>query len=382
MKTFTMDQKRALLVLNALPKVGPVSLSHLLDYFNHDAVAILNASPEKLLKVKGVGNAIVDNLLHWKTFFDLEREETLLQKHKATFITFQDPDYPPLLKEIYDPPAGLTFLGNYRIKQPCIAIVGTRQPTLYGRSVARRLAQDLSRMGFCIVSGIARGIDSEVHKATLDAGGKTVAILGCGPDIIYPPENIDLYRNIIKTGAVISEFPFGRRADKQTFPIRNRIISGLSLATVVVESNIKGGSMITARLAGEQGRQVFAVPGRIDQPSSLGCLQLIRDGAILLTSIKDIIEELSYLNQIQKSQNNSYCHHEQDKQINSTQIYNNLTENELKILTYFEDGSIHTPDAVTQLTKLSSQNVTSSLMMLEIKGILAKRPDGHFEKIS
>ena len=206
-----------------------------------------------------------------------------MAKAAATFITPRDVGYPRLLKEIHDPPIGLYRKGVYDFAQPCVAIVGSRRTTLYGQSVAKKLAADLARLGFCIVSGLARGIDTAAHEGALSVGGKTAAVLGCGIDIVYPPENLALYRRIEAEGAILSEFPFGRRADRQSFPMRNRVVAGIAEAVVVVETDVSGGSMITARFAGEQGRLIFAVPGRIDQNTSAGCHQLIRDGATLLT---------------------------------------------------------------------------------------------------
>ncbi len=371
-----LDQRRALFILNGLPTIGPVTLKHLLECFENDAVGILNASRRDLMQVNGVSEVISGAITQWQEYFDLIKEEELLKKHKASFVTFQDDDYPPMLKEIYDPPIGLYFLGEYRIAQPSIAIVGTRQPTLYGRGVARRLARELEQAGFCIVSGMARGIDSQAHEGALEANGRTVAVLGCGTDIIYPPDNLELYRRITETGAIVSEFPFGRRADRQSFPMRNRVISGICLATIVVESNVNGGSMITARFAGEQGRHLFAVPGRIDQASSQGCHQLLRDGATLLNSIEDVIDELRLSGQLE-------LFFDQDSAHNSTgnDPLIGLGEIEIKIAHCFEDGSIHFPDTVTELTQLSQNEVASGLMMLELKRVLAKRADGAFEKV-
>lgn len=171
-----LDQRRALVILNGLPKVGPLTLNHLLLKFENDAVAILNASVKESMRVKGVSNVIADTITHWHDRFDVGKEESLLKKHGASIVNFQGNDYPPLLKEIYDPPISLYFLGEFRIAQPAIA-VGTRRPTLYGRYVAKRLARELAQMGFCIVSGMAPGIDSEAHEGPLEAKGKTVAVL-------------------------------------------------------------------------------------------------------------------------------------------------------------------------------------------------------------
>ena len=368
-----LDQRCALFVLNGLPKIGPVTLRHLLDCFENDAVAILNSSRREL---EGVSDIISDIIIHWQEHFNYEKEENLLNKHGASIVNFQDSDYPPMLKEIYDPPICLYFLGEYRIVKPSIAIVGTRRPTLYGRGVAKRLARQLAQMGFCIVSGMARGIDSEAHEGALEVNGKTVAVLGCGVDIIYPPDNLELYRRIVKMGAIVSEFPFGRRADKQSFPMRNRVISGICLATIVVESNVNGGSMITARFAGEQGRLLFAVPGHIDQAASQGCHQLLRDGATLLNSVEDVAEELRLSGQLELSLTESAI----DK-VNLKNTLVELGEVEIKIAHCFDDGSVHYADAISELTQLSQNDVASGLMMLELKRVLAKRADGAFEKI-
>ncbi len=370
-----LDQRRALFVLNGLPSIGPVTLKHLLDHFENDAVAILNATRKDLLGVKGVSDVIADTIAHWSERFDLVKEESLLEKHGASNVNFQEADYPPMLKEIYDPPICLYFLGDYRIAQPSIAIVGTRRPTLYGRGVAKRLARELAQMGFCIVSGLARGIDSEAHEGALEANGKTVAVLGCGLDIIYPPENLDLYRRIVKSGAIVSEFPFGRRADKQSFPMRNRVISGIYLATIVVESNVNGGSMITARFTGEQGRLIFAVPGHIDQAASQGCHQLLRDGATLLNSTEDVIEELRLSGQLELPYARSA-----NSEARAKNVLPELDPLESKIAHCFDDGSAHYADGIADLTQLSQSDVASGLMMLELKRVLAKRADGAFEK--
>ena len=375
-----LNERQALMILNGLPGIGPVSTTRLLKRFGGDPQAIFKAGQKSLLEVEGIGRKSSRAILDWPQHFDLSREETLLQKHGARFITINDEEYPALLREIYDPPAGLYCKGDSLLKTTFAAIVGTRRPTLYGRSVAARLAGDLIRLGFCVVSGFARGIDSEAHQGAIEAGGKTVAILGCGLDIIYPPENLELYRRITQpgAGAVISEFPFGRRADRQTFPMRNRLISGMCQAVIVGESDLKGGSMITASFAGEHGRFLFAVPGRIDQAASRGCNRLIRDGATLLSSVDDLVEELRYTGQM---------HFNIDPSANAVKeppaekyLPDNLSEAEKTVAQCFADGAILYPDNVNEITGLPLNEVTAALMMLELKKILIKRADGSYEK--
>lgn len=363
-----LSRKQAFMVLNGLPKMGPITLNRLLELCDNNPVAVLSAPASRLRDAKRVGAAVTDSIKSWSKHFDLEREEERVAEAGAVFVTCQDDDYPKQLLEIHDPPIGLYFRGDYRCADRCIAIVGSRRATLYGRSVAKKLGSELARLGFCVVSGLARGIDTAAHEGALEVGGKTAAVLGCGLDIIYPPENLDLYRQITKTGAVISEFPFGRRADRQSFPMRNRVVAGLCEGVIVVESDNTGGAMITARFAGEQGRMVFAVPGRIDQPTSRGCHSLLRDGATLLTGVEDVLQELNYLGGLQVTSQNI-----------DESIPDDLSDDEASVFECFRGGSILGPDALAGLTGRPVADISALLMMLELKRHLRKRSDGNFE---
>lgn len=379
-----LNQHRALHILNGLPKIGPIALKRLLEHFHNDAVAILNASAGELLKINHIGHTIVERITAWPKFFNPEREDALLKKHNGVFITCQDADYPPLLKEIYDPPIGLNFLGQYRPKTVNIALIGTRYPSAYGRRIAKQLAIGLAQCGFCIVSGMARGIDKEAHVGAIEAGGKTIAVLGCGPDIVYPPENLELYRTIIEQGAIISEYPFGRRADKQTFPMRNRIIAGMCEATVVIESKTEGGAMITAQFAADQGRQVFAVPGPIDQATSAGCHQLIRDGATLLSSIDELLQELQYLGVSLPigDDNKEKTISTHAKKVQEATLPAGLNREERAIMLCFDQANTLAPDKIVEQTGLKFSIIASTLICLEMKGLLIRKIDGRFERSS
>lgn len=359
-----------MLVLNGLPQVGPVMSTHLMEAFGGDSAAMFTAGREALLRVKGVGEKAAEVLLHWEQHFNLEREKTRMAKSGIGFVDRQSRRYPESLREIYDAPIGLYWKGEYVVDRPCVAIVGTRQATLYGRSVAKRFASELARLGFCIVSGMARGTDTAAHEGALEAGGPTVAVLGCGIDIIYPPENLGLYQSIAASGAVLSEFPLGRRADRQTFPMRNRVVAGMCEAIIVVESAASGGSMITARFAGEQGRQVMAVPGRIDQESSRGCHQLIRDGATMVTSVDDILEELRYARPVQM---------EVDFGEAESATRPTLTPDEAAVLALLKGGEVLAADQIAAELQLSAGDLAARLMGMEIKRLLVKRSDGRFE---
>lgn len=290
-----LSRSQAFLVLNALPHIGPITANRLLAACGDDPVAVLAAATETLRAVRGVGPVIAETLAGWRTHVDPVAEERGLRECGAAFLAAADEGYPPLLREIHDPPIGLYCRGRYEPGRTCVAIVGSRRTTQYGLATARRLGGELARRGFCVVSGLARGIDTAAHEGALEAGGGTVAVLGTGIDVVYPPENRVLTERIAREGALLSEFRLGRPADRQSFAMRNRIVAGMSAAIVVVESDVDGGSMITARFAADQGRVVLAVPGRIDQPTSAGCHQLIRDGAVLLTSVEDVVGELGYL---------------------------------------------------------------------------------------
>ena len=368
-----LSQRQALLALNALPHVGPVTLRRLMDVFNRDAVAVLSAPRAQLLEVDGIGKKVADTLIDWADRFDLTREVTQMRHTGTRFFIQEDVKYPELLREIYDPPIGLYWQGEYIVDRPCVAIVGTRRSTLYGRRVAKKIAAELAGLGFCVVSGMASGIDTAAHEGALEVGGKTVAVFGCGLDTIYPSENMDLYQKIVAHGAVVSEFPFGRRADRQTFPMRNRVVAGICQGVVVVESAASGGSMITARFAGEQGRTLMAVPGRIDQASSVGCHQLIRDGAIMVTSVDDILEELRY----QRTQFPG-----EESQLNlggedAAQLQ--VSEAEQAVLDCFADGEFGLLDDIAERLGKPIAELSGILMSLELKRLIVKRADGRFE---
>lgn len=362
-----LSPNEALLILNGLPHVGPVMLRHLLDAFSHDPVAVLSGDRQRLLRVKGIGEKAASVLINWPQHFNLAKEQQRMECSGIRFVDQSHVDYPAALRELYDAPIGLYWKGEYnKVERPCVAIVGTRRATLYGRKVAKRFGAELARLGFCVVSGMARGTDTAAHEGALEAGGPTMAVFGCGMDIIYPPENLELARAITARGAILSEFPFGRRADRQTFPMRNRVVTGLCEAVIVVESAVAGGSMITARFAGEQGRQVMAVPGRIDQDSSAGCHQLIRDGATMITSVQDILEELRYRSSEQM-------------EVPLEPAAPPLDARESALMGLFAGGEALSPDQIAARLQWSYPEVSALLMGLEIKRLLSKRPDGGYE---
>jgi DNA processing protein len=373
-----LTERQAFLVLNALPNIGPITLNRLLVELGGDPRSVFAVERRRLETVKGVGPVISETIAMWREHFDLAREEEWMARSAVNFITTRDAAYPRLLREIPDPPIGLYRKGGYDCTQPCVGIVGSRRTTLYGLATAKKFGAELGRLGFCVVSGLARGIDTAAHDGALSVGGKTIAVVGTGIDIIYPPENLDLYRRIEADGAVLSEFPFTRRADRQSFAMRNRIVAGICDAMIVVESDVDGGAMITARFAGEHGRLIFAVPGRIDQNTSAGCHQLIRDGATLMTGIDDLLSELNYLDGLRPARIPEKDG-DRARATESSPMAFSLNPEETDVLAVFAGGEIVAPDAVAAQTGLSAALVSATLMMLELKRLVVKRADGRFE---
>ena len=289
-------EREALVALNLVPEMGPIAWRKLLGVFG-SAAAVLAATEDDLRDRAGFGAQRAAALAEAMRGADPTRELALAAKMGIKIIAKCDPEYPSVLKKIADPPLVLYCFGDLgAFSVPAAAIVGTRVPTVYGSETAHRFAYAVAAAGYCVVSGMARGIDTSSHKGALDAKGRTIGVLGGAIDCFYPSENRELGRTVAKSrGLIVSEFPLGRKPDRTTFPMRNRIISGLSRLTLVVEAAAKSGSLITAGQAMEQGRTVMAIPGRIDVPSSLGCNLLIKDGAAMALSPNDLLDEMDSL---------------------------------------------------------------------------------------
>ena len=263
------------LALSLTPGVGSVLIKRLLDRFKTPEI-VFHASVKDLMKIEGLGEKVAGEIQKGPLEKSVKRELSLLEKVGGKIIAFNDDAYPRRLKDIYDPPALLYVRGELRREDElAVAIVGSRKTSPYGRWFTEKIGRDLACHGVTIVSGMARGIDSVAHKGALQGGGRTIAVLGCGVDVIYPSENRDLFYQIIEHGAVLSEFPMGSPPEGGHFPRRNRIISGLSIGVVIVQASAKSGSLITAGYALEQGREVFAVPGNVGAEGSRGSNQLI-----------------------------------------------------------------------------------------------------------
>jgi DNA processing protein len=366
-----MDSREALIALNMVEHVGPVRVRQLLEHFG-DAPAILRASKHQLLQVRGIGDDTAEAIVKWEKSIDLGSELERIKDFGCHVLTQSDEAYPPALREIYDPPIVLYVKGQLTAKDKnAVAMVGSRQTTHYGLEVARKLAYQLAYVGVTVVSGGARGIDTAAHQGALSAKGRTVAVLGTGINLVVPSENAELFERIAINGAVITQFPFNRTADKQSFPIRNRIVAGMTLGTVVVEADMNSGALITANFATEYGRQLFAVPGRIDSPRSKGCHDLIKKGAKLCESAEDILSEFEYLF---PATNRPAAPSE-----TGTLPALELSESEQRVYDLL-DNEEKSIDEVIRHSGLPSSSVSVALLSLEMKRLIRQLPGKMFVK--
>lgn len=291
-----MTEREALIAMNMVSGLGAITAKRMAGHFGSLA-AVFDASETELAEVQGVSMERAGQFLAALRQAKVAEELDRAERSKVKLITWADEGYPELLKQIADPPLVLYLVGSVEaLNMPSVAIVGTRRPTVYGRETARRFGYQLACAGYTVVSGLALGIDAEAHYGALQAKGRTVAVLGGALDRLFPRENRDLARDMAhKGGAVVSEYPFGRQPDRQTFPMRNRIVSGLSKGVLVIEASLTSGTLITVGQALDQNRSVMAIPGRIDSPASQGCHKLLREGARLVTTADDVVEELQDL---------------------------------------------------------------------------------------
>jgi len=373
----TNNHLQSWLALHLVPGMGPVTCLKLVAHFGSPD-RVLSATVPELAAVCRLRRESVNALSDSgrQNIIKLAEDEMARAAAKnITLLACDDPLYPPLLKNIHDPPLVLYVMGNPALLD-CrgIGIVGSRAATHYGRNISEHMANKLADQGFTIVSGMALGIDTAAHMGALAAAGRTIAVLGCGLDVVYPPGNHKLYKDIAASGAVVSEYPLGTQPDNFRFPARNRIISGLSLGVVVVEAANRSGSLITAHHALEQGREVFAVPGRIDSAKSAGSHTLLQQGAKLVHSIKDIVEEFSYGGNLHSLDNT--CHDKGEQQP-AEQMNQDET-----VLFGCLDVYPRTIDEIVRESGFSPQKTSELLLRLELKGVVESLPGNSYQKIS
>lgn len=369
-----MEDKFYWLALNLVPGIKSVSLKRLYEAFG-DAKDIFKTQVSHLRQIQGISDKLAERISSFDIEGKVKREIDIMATQGISFLTFREKAYPELLKHIYDPPVVLYIKGGFSLYDNIsIAVVGSRSPTLYGKTVAQNLAAKLAASSVTVVSGMARGIDTMAHRGAIRANGRTIAVLGSSLDCIYPSENKGLANKIQSNGAVISEFPMGTGPFKYNFPIRNRIISGLSLGTLVVEAGERSGALITARLALEQGREVFAVPGPINSWASKGSNGLIKQGAKLVEDIEDILTELPHFVK------SALCNGHQTKN-NNNQDKSGLKDNgENMILKNFDKEPLHI-DVLIKKTGIPANRLLPVLLKLEIQGMVKQLPGNIFIKL-
>jgi DNA processing protein len=290
-----VTRKEAFIALNMVPHLGPVRLRRLLEVFGSPE-RVLSAKRNELQATDGVTQILVDSLANWESVVDLTLELARIREFGATILTLDDAEYPKLLREIHDPPTTLYVWGKVEPRDHhALGVVGSRRTSHYGLECAKKISYQIAYAGLTVVSGLAHGIDTAAHQGALAAKGRTIAVLGTGLHHLYPAENRPLAEKIVSAGAVITEFPMDTTPDRQTFPMRNRIISGWGFGLLVVEAGINSGALISASQAADQGRNLYAIPGPIDRPTSHGANRLIQQGAKLVMSVDDILEDLQTL---------------------------------------------------------------------------------------
>ena len=339
-----------------IPGIGRVRLARLEQHFGKLERAWQASATE--LETAGLDSRSIEAVISNRPKIPLDAEMEKLERYKVTVLTIKDEAYPFRLKEIYEPPPVIYVRGSLTPEDDwSLAVVGTRRPTFYGREVSEQIVGDLARNRITIVSGLAKGIDATAHRAALDSGGRSIAVFGCSLDIVYPKEHVKLARQIMENGALISEFPLGTPPRRENFPLRNRIMSGLSLGTLVVEAGEVSGALITAGHALEQNREVFAIPGSVLSAVSRGTNRLIQEGAKLVRGANDILEELNLTMAVQ--------HVEVKEIVPSTETESII----LQILRNLSPEPTHI-DEVGHQSRLPIATVSSALSMMELKGMV------------
>lgn len=362
------------LAINNIKNLGPVTIKKMWEHFG-DIKTVWEADEKQISEIEGLSRQPVKAFLENRGSIDLDGQMIKLEEAKVKALTLEDADYPSMLKNIYDPPPVLFIKGEIlRSDEKALAIVGTRRASRYGLDTAKKLAAELAAMGITIISGMASGIDTAAHWGALSSKGRTIAVFGCGVDVIFPQENRGLAREIEKSGALVSEYPLGEATSKSNFPRRNRIISGLSLGVIMVEGHYDSGAMITAKQALEQGREVFAVPGNVGLDQSKGPHWLIKQGAKLVETVDDVIEELT--NQIRISKP-CLPAGRSETNIKSEIPIIDLSPEERRVSSVINHEPKHI-DAIAVELNMPVNQLSGLLMVMEIKKAIRQLPGKMF----
>jgi DNA processing protein len=361
-----VTRKEAFIALNMVPRLGPVNLRRLLQVFDSPD-RVLIAGRRELSAIGGLGQDVVDSIITWESLVDLQKEMVRVREFGATIVTLDDAEYPAQLREIHDPPTVLYVWGKLEPRdRHAIGVVGSRRTSHYGLECAKKISYQIAYSGLTVVSGLARGIDSAAHQGALAAKGRTVAVLGAGLNHLYPAENRALAEKIVASGALVTEFPMDTTPDRQTFPMRNRIISGWGFGLLVVEAGYNSGALISASQAAEQGRNLYAIPGPIDRPTSHGTNRLIQQGAKLVMSVEDILEDVQVLFPKPPELTSSKP---RDLEGDLLRVYEAITSRETPI------------DEIIQRSELGAGAAVAALLQLEMQRLVKQLPGKYFVKL-
>lgn len=371
-----MTEREALIAMNMVPGLGAITARRMAERFGTLA-AVFEASEADLAEVQGMSFEKAVQFLAALRQVKFEDEIERAARARVKLVTWADEGYPVLLKQIADPPLVLYVAGSVEaLDMPAVAIIGTRRPTVYGRETSRRFGYQLAGAGYTVVSGLALGVDTEAHVGALQAKGRTVAVLGGALDRLFPKENQSLARDMVKKcGAVISEYPFGRQPDRQTFPMRNRIVSGLCKGVLVVEASLTSGTLITVGQALDQNRSVMAIPGRIDSPASQGCHKLLREGARLVATADDVLEELQDLLSGMRLRMAGAAVNDSDGEKSAAPPRAVLTAEEQSVMKQLDAQGTHV-DEVIRSSGLEAGKVNALLVGMQIKRLVRLLPGG------
>jgi DNA processing protein len=361
-----VTRKEAFIALNMVPHLGPVRLRRLLEIFESPD-RLLSAKRKELQEIEGLNQGLIDSLASWESVVDLQQELSRIREFGATILTLDDADYPALLREIHDPPTVLYVWGKLEPRDHhAVGVVGSRRTSHYGLECAKKISYQIAYAGLTVVSGLARGIDTASHQGALAAKGRTVAVLGTGLQHLYPAENRPLAEKIVSAGAVVTEFSMDTKPDRQTFPMRNRIISGWGFGLLVVEAGINSGALISASQAADQGRNLYAIPGPIDRPTSHGANRLIQQGAKLVMSVDDILEDVQRLfpraPELLPSK-------PPDIQGDLLKVYDAIASRETSI------------DEIIQRSGIGASSASVALLQLEMRHLVKQLPGKYFVKL-
>jgi DNA processing protein len=365
-----MNRTEAYIALNLLPKIGPVRVRKLLEVFGTPE-AILKAKSSAILEIDGFGRDLAESIAGWEKAIDLSRELRRIDDLDLTILTQEDDEYPALLKHEHQPPIVLYVWGQLLPRdRNAIGIVGSRQATIYGLNMAKKIGFQIAYSGYTVVSGLARGIDTAAHEGALASKGRTVAVIGSGIGKLYPPENMGLAERIAQQGAVVSEFPVDYSPDRQSFPLRNRIVAGWCSGLVVVEAPTRSGSLITAQQAADMGRTIYALPGNVDRPTSAGCNRLIQQGAKLIMDGSDVLDDLMVL----------FPTATKAPQVEEAMPTITLSPDESTVFRALGNDELHI-DEITARSGLAGHVVSPTLLRLEMKRLVRQMPGQRYMRM-